>query len=130
MKKFIFNIFIFSTVSFLLLLALDKMVTIGLKNSNAIIYDNLTMIHKKKINSNFIINGSSKALVQVSTNIIDSILNVNSYNFGMNGTNFEVQLLVNQLYNIHNPKPDYIIHIVSHGTFKFNDDLHEYKRFN
>ena len=129
MKKFIINLLIFSIFSFSLLLALDKMVTIGLKNSNAPVYENLTKIHKREINSNLIINGSSKAIVQVSTYIIDSILNVNSYNFGMNGTNFELQNLVNQLYRIHNPNPDYIIQIVSHGTFKLNEDLHEYKRF-
>lgn len=129
MKKFIINILIFSILSFSLLLVLDKMVTTGLKNSNAPVYENLTMIHKEKINANLIIHGNSQAVVQVSTYIIDSVLNVNSYNFGMKGTNFEIQHLVHQLYRIHNSKPDYIIQIVGHGTFKFNEDLHEYKRF-
>ena len=129
MKKFVINLLIFSALSFSILLVLDKIITIGLKNSNAPVYENLTTIHKGKINSDLIINGSSKALVQVSTYIIDSLLNVNSYNFGMNGINFELQYLVNQLYRIHNPKPNYIIQVVSHGTFKLNKNLHEYKRF-
>ncbi len=129
MKKFILNILIFSLLGYTTFLVIDKMVTVGLRNSDAFVFENLTRIYKGEINSNLIINGSSKALVQVSPYIIDTMLNFNSYNFGMNGANFEIQNLVYQLYRIYNSKPEYIIQVVGGETLELNENLHEYKRF-
>jgi hypothetical protein len=129
MKQFIINLLFFSSLTIITFLILDKMITTGLRNSNGFVFENLTRIHKGDINSNLIINGSSKALVQVSPQIIDSLLNFNSYNFGMNGANFELQSLVYQLYRSYNSKPNYIIQIVGNETLELNENLHEYKRW-
>lgn len=129
MRKFTISVLIFGLICYTTFSIFDRIVTIGLRNSNAFIYENLNKTYKGEINSNIIINGSSKALVQISPQIIDSLTGLNSYNFGMNGANFELQNLVYNLYRKYNNKPDYIIHVVSSETLELNENLHEYKRF-
>ena len=108
---------------------LDVIITKGLRKSNAFEFDNLTKIYNSKIDANLIIKGSSKALSQIDPKILDEVLSVQSYNFGMNGTGFELQNLVYSLYRKYNKKPDYIIQIVSNGTLAKNENMHEYKRY-
>ena len=129
MKKFIQNIIIFSIILTIVLVLLDVIVTKGLRKSNAFEYDDLTKIYNRQIDANLVINGSSKALCQIDPKIVDEGLSVQSYNFGMNGTGFELQNLVYNLYRKYNKKPDYIIQIVSSGTLEKNENMHEYKRY-
>lgn len=111
------------------LVMLDVIVTKGLRKSNAFEFNELTMIHNSQIDANLIINGSSKALCQFDPKIIDEMLSVKSYNFGMNGTGLELQNLVYNLYRKYNKKPDYIIQVVSSGTLKETENMHEFKRY-
>ena len=68
------------------------------------------------MDADLIINGSSKALVQVSPFILDSILKSNSYNLGLDGTSFIPQKLQYDLFRKYNHKPELVIQIVSHST--------------
>ncbi len=129
MTDFLKKLLLFGSISMVSLFALDHMVTMGLKKSNAFVFENLTRIHSHNLQSDLIINGSSKALVQFSTQIIDSSLGTNSYNFGMNGANFELQHTVYQLYRTNNSKPKAIVQVVGDELLKYNQNLHEYKRF-
>ena len=129
MKKFIQNIIIFSIILTIVLVLLDVIVTKGLRKSNAFEFDDLTKIYNSQIDANLVINGSSKALCQIDPKIVDEVLSVQSYNFGMNGTGIELQNLVYNLYRKYNKKPDYIIQIVSSGTLEKNENMHEYKRY-
>lgn len=81
------------------------------------------------MNADLIINGSSKALVQISPKIIDSVLNLNSYNLGMDGTGFIPQKMQYDLYLKYNKKPEIVVQIVSHGTLYKNVELYKYIKF-
>ncbi len=100
------------------MLVFDKIITIGLMNSETKHFDTLSKINQGKLNVDLIINGSSKALVQIDPIIIDSVLEINSYNLGLDGTPFIPQKAQYDLYRIKNKKPKIIVQIVSNGTLR------------
>jgi hypothetical protein len=130
MKKFIINIFIISIALFVVFYAFDKTITLGLRQSNMLIYDNLTKLFNGKINADLIINGSSKAYVQLSPRIIDSTLALNSYNLGLDGTPFIPQKVQYELYERYNTPPKIIIQIVDFSNMaKAQGNLYNYSKF-
>tara|TARA_R110002096_G_scaffold28336_18_gene85970 strand:+ start:1301 stop:2281 length:981 start_codon:yes stop_codon:yes gene_type:complete len=130
MKKFITEIVLLSLLSFGAFYIFDKAITKGLRQSNMLIYDNLTKIFNGKINADLVINGSSKAYVQVSPRIVDSVLNLNSYNLGLDGTPFVPQKMQYELYEMFNTSPKYIIQIVGSGAMtKPEGDLYNYIKY-
>ncbi|WP_148660882.1 hypothetical protein [Marinilabilia salmonicolor] len=118
MKRFIVDIVIFSIILYVVTLCLDKVVSTGLRRSETTLFYNLTKINQGKLNADLIVNGSSKALVQVDPFIIDSILGINSYNLALDGTPFIPQKAQYEFYRLKNTKPKIIIQIVSNGTLR------------
>jgi len=118
MNRFIKNFLLFSVVLVLLSTLLDKVVSSGLKNSNTKLFSNLKKVSQGSINADIIINGSSKALVQIDPFIIDSILELNTYNLGLDGSPFIPQLAQYELYKLRNKKPKAIIQVVSNATLR------------
>ena len=108
---------------------MDLVITTGLKKSESATYNTLTKIFNKSINADIIIMGSSKANVQVSPKILDTILSMNTYNLGLNGMSFGPQHLENDLYLKHNPKPKIIIQIVSNGLLVKKKELFGFMRY-
>lgn len=62
-----------------------------------------------QINADIIIQGTSRAWVQYNTSIIDSLLKTTSYNFGMDGSPFDIQYIRFKTYLSHNKAPKVII---------------------
>ncbi len=118
MKRFIISILAFSVVLFLTLFCFDKIISHGLKKSETKHFNNLSQIHQGNLNVDLIINGSSKALVQIDPIIIDSVLGINSYNLGLDGSPFIPQKAQYDLYRTKNKKPKIIVQIVSNGTLR------------
>lgn len=118
MKKFIIEIITLCLASLLIWGILDIIVTNGLRKSRMIIFENLTKLVHGEINADLIINGSSKAYVQISPMIIDSCLQLNSFNLGLDGTPFIPQKMQFELYEKFNTKPRIVIQIVSNHTFQ------------
>lgn len=130
MKKFILNIIFISITLYAVFFALDKIITFGLRQSNMLIYDNLTKLFHGEINADLIINGSSKAYVQLSPRIIDSALNMNSYNLGLDGTPFIPQKVQYELYEKYNTPPKIIIQIVDFSNMsEAQGNLYNYIKF-
>ena len=129
MKKFIITGIVFAIISMLTLYVLDALVSNGLKKSKSDTYNTINKIVDGTLSADIIINGSSKALVQVSPKILDTILNQNSYNLGMDGNEFIPQLLQYQLYRKYNSKPKMVIQIVGNDFLQQKDELIGYMRF-
>ena len=129
MKKFIITGIAFAIISILPLYVLDILVTTGLKKSKSDTYTTINKIVDGTLTADIIINGSSKALVQVSPKILDTILNQYSYNLGMDGNEFIPQLLQYQLYREFNPKPKMVIQIVGNDFLQKKEELIGYMRF-
>ena len=76
-----------------------------------------------------LIQGSSRAWLQISTKAMDSSLHINSYNLGMDGYNFLMQYYRFKLYQAHNKKPACIIQNVDTMTLDRRDDLYDLEQF-
>lgn len=118
MKRFIISIIAFTVVTFLTLFCVDSVISNGLKKSETKHFNNLTQINQGKLNVDLIVNGSSKALVQIDPIIIDSVLGITSYNLGLDGSPFIPQKAQYELYRMKNKKPKIIVQIVSNGTLR------------
>lgn len=106
------RLFLFLGILFLLMLLLDVFISVGLRKSSYGNINDWNVINFDSIGADVIINGSSKAWVQVSTKIVDSILDCNSYNLGLDGADFYQQYFKYKFYRINNRQPKTIIQIV------------------
>jgi hypothetical protein len=130
MKKFLTNIIVLGLILLTICFVFDKFVTSGLRKSNMLIYEKITKIFNGSLNADLIINGNSKSYVQLSPVIIDSVLNLNSYNLGLDGNDFVIQKLQYDLYENENTTPKIIIQTVDFATFrKAEGELYNYVRF-
>ena len=66
-------------------------------------------IFSSKISSDVIISGNSRAAVHINPQILDSVLHLNSYNFGMHGNPFPMQQVRLKIFEKYNKKPKLII---------------------
>lgn len=129
MKKFVTRVIVFSIFLTLGLYSLSYLTDHGLKKSHSTTYNTLRKIMNGELNADLVINGSSKAFKQVDPYIVDSILNINSYNLGIDGSKFDAQLSQYNLYRKNNSKPKYVIQIVGNGTIAEYTDLFGHMRF-
>ncbi len=123
MKKFITRSLLFCLAPLPLLYLLNYVVEQGLKKSHHYFYSEWNDLFNGKINADLIIMGSSRAWVQLSPKILDSVLQMNTYNLGMDASCPDLQFDRLKLYLQHNKKPKYILQEVGFNTtlVRFND---------
>jgi hypothetical protein len=92
------------------------MVDDGLRKSHHFYYSEWNDLFSGKINADLLIMGSSRAWVQISPQILDSALHLNSYNLGMDGSQFNMQYQRFRVYLQHNRKPKYILQEVGYTS--------------
>lgn len=111
MKQFLKSISISIIIAFVICLVLDYAISDYLQHTHWRKYDTWTKIVNGEFQDNdLLIFGSSRAWVQYSPTILDSVLGVNSYNMGIDGSSADRQILRWRLYKkFHNKKPKYII---------------------
>lgn len=126
MKK----ILIFNILLILLLSFITTFINQGLKKSGL---DNFfpewNDIINGKAGADIIIQGSSKAMVQISPKIMEQDLGLSVYNLGINGYNFHMQKMRYELYKKYNKKPKIIIQIVDVFSLQKRKDLFMYQQF-
>lgn len=108
---------------------LQKIADNGLKKSSFGPYKEWNDIIQGNINADVVIQGSSRAMVQISPEILDSALHLNSYNLGMNGWQFYMQYYRFMLYLRHNRKPKYIIQNIDHATLAKTPNFFDPEQF-
>lgn len=114
MKKFIIKALVFMSIMFVLAYLLQQLVDKGLSQSNfSVEYKEWDDITKSKINAEIIIQGSSKAWLQISPQIFEDKFNLSTYNLGMNGQCFPMQKWRMDMYLKYNKKPKYLIQIIA-----------------
>jgi len=129
MKRFLLKISLLSFTLLGLLLLLEQGITQGLKKSSSYTFVDWNNIYEGSINADVIVNGSSKALVHVSPFILDSVLQLSSYNLGINGHDFYMQHCKYSIYEQHNTKPKLIVQIISNSTLIKREDLYQLEQF-
>ena len=129
MKKFILRIIIFGTALLGLAFVADFIVTAGLMKTGdkrGSGYDEFTTwnaVCSSSIDADVIINGSSRAYRQVNPFVLDTILNVNSYNIGMSGVSFEKVYIRYMTLEKYNRKPKCIIQNIDYSTLYFSESV-------
>jgi len=122
MKKFITRFLLFILIPVPFLLILSGVVDSGLKKSRNFYYAEWNDIFSGKVNADLIILGTSKAWVQFSPRILDSALNLNTYNLGLDGASFMSQQERFKIYLRTNKKPKYIIQEVGPSATFLNSN--------
>ncbi len=109
MKKFLLKTALFTAImaacASIACFFIDK----GLRKTEYTQYKEWNNIHGSKINADVLIQGSSHARVQISPTVLDSILQLNTYNIGIDGYAFDVQYARYKIYMQHNRQPKYLI---------------------
>ena len=103
--------------------ALSYMVDAGLRKSRNSYFASWNDLYNSKINADLLVMGSSRAEFHISPKIIDSALQLNSYNLGLSAWHFDMQYARFRVYLQHNKKPKYIIHNVDVYGFSKRKDV-------
>ena len=119
MKRFITNIILFGVALLGFLTVCDAITTYAFHQKQTRKYSVWNDILHTNIDADVLIMGNSRAWGQYSTYILDSALNVNSYNIGMDGSCFNRQIKRYEIYrHYQRRKPDYIIQNVEFFTLE------------
>src|SRR5688572_31752450 len=110
MSKFLKHIFLISGILFTIFSALGYMIDQGLKKTGLDNFPEWSNIQKGIVDADIIIAGNSRAWVNVSPYILDTALNSNTYNLGLDGHLFHAQYIRFKFYSKFNSKPHFIIH--------------------
>jgi len=115
MKKFLLLAAIFFIILAIGAYTLDFAVKKGLEKQET----TWKKIFESKINSDVIILGNSRVCAHIDTKILDSVLNVDAYNLGMDGYTFNMQNLEYQLFEKYgNSKPRLLIQNADFNTLQ------------
>lgn len=129
MKKFYLKALLFATLVCATLLLLDYGISAALKldkKSNLGVWN---AIYKGQINSDIIINGSSRAVYHIDPRIVSKTLNRSTYNFGMDGQMFEMQYCRFKIFLEHNPPPKIVIQSMDCHTLCKTEGIYGYQQF-
>lgn len=129
MIKFFKNIGLFFGLVILLYLSLFYCVDKGLKDSDHLEYSEWNAIYNGEIDSDIIIQGSSRAWRQVNPLTLEDSTQLSVYNLGMDGYHFPMQTCRYDIYRKQNKKPKYIIQILDHFTLKKRGNLFNKHQF-
>lgn len=98
---------------------MEYLVTNGLLKTGYSLYGEWNEVNDGGINADLVVLGSSRAVVHISPEIIDTLLGLESYNLGLNGFNFLLHKHRFDFYLEKNNPPKYIIHCLDvHGLEK------------
>ena len=132
MKRFILKLLLFLSIPLCFLYVLSYIVDTGLKKSKYFYYSEWNDLFNGRINADLLVLGNSRAWVHFSPQILDSMLNLNSYNLGLDGACLNAQLVRFKLYLLYNNKPKYIIQEIGatgsliNGTLPHLQQLYPY----
>ena len=117
MKKFLLMICLFFGLLYWLAWGVDFFITRQFEKVDASPFANWNDIYNSDIQADVLIMGSSRAYVQFNPRILDSVLQVNSYNLGMDGRAVESQVIKYHIYRRkQKTKPQLVLFEVYQGT--------------
>jgi hypothetical protein len=109
MKRFVVRLFVVLLAALVALGVVDMCVTQKLRHSRKLPYAGWNDIVDGKAGADVLIMGSSRAWSQYSSEVLDSILDAETYNLGIDGSHFNRQMVKYAIYRQFNKKPKLII---------------------
>jgi hypothetical protein len=123
MKKFIIDIVIFFALIIVVAIPVDLAISAHKRSvTDDLRYSQWNDMLKGNVNADMIIMGASRARMHLDTEILDSMLGVNSYNLGMDGTWLNYQIKKYDVLCEYNVKPKVVVQCISYGSLKYDDD--------
>ena len=119
MKKLLYNILLFTLLVFICALGLDCFLSYRLRQNQIRIYAAWNQVYNDSTSYDLVINGSSRAWTQYNPLIIDSILNISSFNLGIDGSAINRQIIKYKKYCSLHSTPKYLIQNIDLGTMSF-----------
>lgn len=129
MKKFVSRVLVFTVASFCLLFLMDGLVSCRLKRSSNRVYASWHDLMQGRITSDIIILGNSRAWVQYSPAILDSILHCDSYNLGIDGSCMNRQITKYDIYRQYNQTPRMVLLNIDFFSFGFTQGYESYQYY-
>ncbi len=132
MRKFLRALLFISLPIIIVAYPLDMLISYNLKKSNTYAGKEFSVwndILAGKVNSDIIIDGSSRAWVHIDPTMLGDSLHAKAYNFGMDGHNFWLSYLRHKLFLKYNPKPKLIIFSLDIFTLQKREDLYNGDQF-
>jgi hypothetical protein len=123
MKKFLVKILWFTLILLLAAIVLDCVISFRLLDNKNRMFAGWNAMYNDTTNYDLIINGSSRAWTQYDPIIIDSILNINSYILGIDGSAINRQIVRYRKYREYHKPAKYLIQNIDfinmHNTFGY-----------
>lgn len=119
MKKFLYRILLFSLLVIVCAVGLDFFLSYRLRQNPNRMYAAWNQVYNDSIRYDLVINGSSRAWTQYDPLILDSILNVNSFNLGIDGSAINRQIIKYKKYCELHGTPKYLIQNIDLGTMSY-----------
>ena len=119
MKKYLLNTLLFTILCLIFAFALDTILSFRLRQNQNRMFANWNQIYNDTTNYDLVINGNSRAWLQYNPFIIDSILHINSYNLGIDGSPINRQIIKYQKYCDLHKMPKYLIQNIDLVTMGF-----------
>ena len=131
MKKFVGRFCLWLLILLLLAVGVDAMITVGLRKVDTRKYGVWNDIYKDEINADMVVLGNSQTWCSYNTYLMDSLLDLNSYNLGIDGHSLQFQLIRYKTYRRYNPKPKAVLlNVCYFGTFYImSDEQYEREQF-
>lgn len=132
MRKFIVKCLCFGLLVLSMAIALDYMISMGLRRTDCYKYQVFNDIYKGNLNYNVLYMGNSRGFSHFNPRIIDSICHINSYGLGLGGYPINVQIAEYHCYKAHNRIPKLIVQQVDFMTLYMEKDIrhqHDSERF-
>lgn len=129
MKRFLKRYLFFTFIALTMLATLDIILSSRLKKSPERTFAAWYDLMAGTINADLIVLGSSRAWVQYSPEILDTILCVNSYNLGIDGSCLNRQITKYNLFRYYNQTPQVILINVDYFCFGYTHGYESYQYF-
>lgn len=128
MKKFLIHFSVFLIIWLFISHIADCHLTKKIRQSKSRAIAIWEDIFSSNIKANLIILGSSRACDNYNPRIFDSVLNVYSYNLGMQGSKIDKEVMRYNCYINHgNSTPSYIIWDLHYCSLDFSDRVYDYQ---
>lgn len=121
MKRFLIKLGITSAFLLLIMWGLDYIITRSLWHSKTQMLDRYNTVYWDTTNYDMLIMGHSRGMVQYNPQILDSILNVNSYNVSCNGRAIDAQVNIFNAYCRNHTVPKIVIQNIDQLTLHMSN---------
>ena len=109
MREYLSKVAVFAIVLYIVLFLVDYAYSALIRTSNWRPVEAWEDVVEGNVHADVIALGSSRGWVQIDPRIIDSVLCVNSYNLGIDGSEINRQVQKYEIFRKRNPKPRLII---------------------